>query len=85
MEKCSRRTYGLRVNVDKTKRYGCISHICSLKEKLEFKKGDNVLQEVEKFCYLGDLTSCYGGASKAVRTRTCSEWEKFRDLKGVVV
>ena len=84
MEKCSRGIYGQRVNVAKTRRYGCISDNCSVKEKLEFKEGENVLQEVEKFCYLGDLTSCYGGASKAVRTRICSEWKKFRELKCVV-
>ena len=31
----------------------CLGHNCSM-EKLEFKRGEDVLGEVEKFCYLGD-------------------------------
>ena len=42
----------------------CLGHNCSVEEKLEFKKGEEVLEEVEKFCYLGDLISCHGGASR---------------------
>ena len=40
---------------------------------------------MEKFCYLGDLTRCHGGASKAVITRIGNVWKKFRKLSGVVV
>ena len=32
------------------------------------KKGEDVLEELEKFCYLGDMISCYGGTSKVVST-----------------
>ena len=38
-------------------------HNCSVEEKLEFKRGEDVLEEAEKFCYLGNMNSCYGGAS----------------------
>ena len=38
----------------------CLGHICSV-EKLEFKRDNNVLEEVEKFSYLDDMISCYGG------------------------
>ena len=38
-------------------------------EKLEFKRGEDVLERVEKFFYLGDMISCYGGASEAVSAR----------------
>ena len=31
---------------------------CSVEEKFEFKKGEDVLEEVVKFCYLGDMISC---------------------------
>ena len=34
-----------------------------------FTRGENVLEEVEKFCYLGDMISFYGGASEAVSAR----------------
>ena len=44
-----------------------------------------VLGEKEKFCYLGDMISCYGGASEAVSTRIGSAWKKFRELSGVSV
>ena len=44
----------------------CLGHSCSVEEKLEFKRDEDVLQEVGKFCYLGDMISCYGGASEAV-------------------
>ena len=37
---------------------------CSVELKLEFKKGEYVSEEMQKFCYLGDLISCYGGKSK---------------------
>ena len=42
----------------------CLCHNCSVDEKLEFKRGEDVLEEVEKFCYLGDMISCYGGAPR---------------------
>ena len=47
----------------------CLGHNCSVEEKLEFKRGEDVLEEMEKFCYLGDMIGCYGGASEAVSAR----------------
>ena len=47
----------------------CLGDNCLVEEKLEFKRGEDVLEEVEKFCYLGDMISCYGGASEAVSAR----------------
>ena len=44
-------------------RLGCN---CSVEEKLEFERGEDVLEEKEKFSYLNDIFSCHGGASKAV-------------------
>ena len=46
--------------------------------------GEDVLEEVEKFCYLGDVISCYGGACEAVSARISSAWKKFRELSGVL-
>ena len=54
-------------------------------EKLEFKRGEDVLEEVEKFCYLGDMISCYSGASEAVSAIIGSVWKKFRELSCVLV
>ena len=63
----------------------CLCHDCSVVEKLEFKTGEDVLEELEKFCYLGDMISCFGGASEAVSARIGSAWKKFRELSGVLV
>ena len=40
---------------------------------------------MEKFCYLGDLISCYGGASETVSARIGSACKKFREFSGVLV
>ena len=62
----------------------CLGHNCLLEEKLEFKRGEDVLKE-EKFCYLGNMTSCYGGASEALSARIGSVRKKFRELSGMLV
>ena len=63
----------------------CLGHNCSVEEKLEFKRGEDVLEEVETFCYLGNMISCYGGASEAVSAKIGSAWKKFKELSGVLV
>ena len=60
----------------------CLRHNCSVVEKPEFKTGEDVLEEVEKFCYLGDMISCFGGAKEGARIG--SAWKKFRELSGVL-
>ena len=60
----------------------CLGPNCTVEEKLEFKRGEDMLEEVEKFCYLGDVISCYGGAFDA---RIGSAWKKFKELSGVLV
>ena len=62
----------------------CLGHNCSV-EKLEFKRGEYVLEEVEKFCYLGDMVSCYSGAAEAASACIGIAWKKFRELSGVLV
>lgn len=39
-----------------------------MEEKLEFKSGENVLEGVEKCCFLSEMISCYGGVSEVVST-----------------
>ena len=62
----------------------CLGHNCSVEVKLEFKRGGNVLEEVEKFCYLGDMISCYGGASDSVSARIGSAFEEVQGVKWCV-
>ena len=63
----------------------CLGHNFSVEEKLELKRSEDVLEDVEKFCYLGDMISCYGEASEAVSARISNLWKKFRELSGVLV
>ena len=62
-----------------------LCHNCSVVEKLEFKTGEDVLEDMGKFCYLGVMISYFGGASEAVNARIGSAWKKFRELRGVLV
>ena len=62
----------------------CLGHNGLVQAKLEFKRED-VLEEVEQFCYLGDIISFYGGASEAVSARIHRAWKKFRELSGVLL
>ena len=61
-------------------RVGCNSIQCT-----KCQRWEDVLKKVEKFCYLGDMICCYGGASEAVSARICSAWKKFMELSGVLV
>ena len=54
----------------------CLTYNCPVKKNKGFKRGEEVLEEVEKFCYLGDMFSSYGGASEAVNVRIGSEKKK---------
>ena len=61
----------------------CLGQNCLVGEKLEFKKGEDVLQEGEKFCYLGDMINYYGEASEAASARIGSAWKNLRKLSRV--
>ena len=61
----------------------CLGHNYSTEEMLQFKRGEDVLEEVEKFCYMSDMIS-YGGASKAMNARIGSAW-MFSELSGVLI
>ena len=62
----------------------CLSHNCSVEEKLEFKRGEDLLEEMD-FFYLVDMISSYGVASEVVSARIGSAWKKVRVLSGVLV
>ena len=63
----------------------CLGDNCSVEENLEFKMTEDVLEEVEKFCYLDNMICCYGGASEVVSARIGTAWKKFRELSGALV
>jgi Reverse transcriptase (RNA-dependent DNA polymerase) len=56
-----------------------------LVEDKELALGDaGNLQCVDKFCYLGDMLGCGGGAGDAVRYRVRCAWGKFRELAPIL-
>ena len=46
----------------------------------EFMVGDESVDVVDSFCYLGDTLCAGGGCSRAVTTRVRCAWGKFREL-----
>ena len=42
--------------------------------------GDEKLEVVDAFCYLGDMSDQTGGCFKAITARIDSAWKNFRDL-----
>ena len=57
------------------------SVVTDVEEKTQFvlSSGD-VLECVDKFCYLGDMIGKGGGVVEAVRNRVRCAWSKFREL-----
>ena len=47
----------------------CLNQNCSAEENFEIKRIEDVSEEVEKFFYLSDIISCYGGVSEAVSAK----------------
>ena len=47
---------------------------------VEFRLGDDVLDIVNDFCYLGDTICAGGGCERAIVTRVRCAWSKFREL-----
>ena len=38
------------------------------------------IEEVQKFCYLGDVLDCEAGVKRAVRARVSAAWKEWRDM-----
>mgnify|MGYP001792562561 FL=1 len=47
--------------------------------------GEDSLEIVDSFCYLGDVISCRGGVESAVRDRISCAWSKWRELASLLV
>ena len=45
---------------------------------------DGTIEEVNQFCYLGDVLDGSGGAERAVRSRVAAAWGKWRDLSSLL-
>ena len=49
-------------------------------EEIVVECGDQILEVVDRFCYLGDTIGSRGGACDSVTARIRSGWNKFREL-----
>ena len=46
--------------------------------------GDDKIECVQKFCYLGDMLGAEGGVEAAVRNRVRCAWGKFHELAPIL-
>ena len=51
----------------------------------QFTVGEESLEVVDSFCYLGDTVCAGGGCSRAITTRARCAWGKFRELLPLLV
>ena len=66
-------------------RYLCLQGVSgSVKEKVELKRGEYILEEVKKICCHGYMLSSYGVSSETVNARIGRGRKTFRELGGVL-
>ncbi len=46
---------------------------------------EGVLEEVQQFCYLGDVLDCEAGVERAVRARVADAWRRWREVANLLV
>ena len=71
---------------------GIVNYICKRcggdgdeeDDESSVKLGNDVIDVVSKFCYLGDMLERNGDAQSAVTARIRAGWKKFKELSGVL-
>ncbi len=43
------------------------------------------LEEIQQFCYLGDVLDCEAGVERAVRAKVASAWGRWREISSLLV
>ena len=43
------------------------------------------IEEVDEFCYLGNVLDCEAGVEKAVRARVAAAWTKWREMASLLI
>ena len=83
--KCS----GLKGRLKDNSGFRCAMCIAGQQDKVSDKRelvleGENTLEVVDRFCYLGDVIGARGGAEEASRARIRCAWAKFRELAPIL-
>ena len=83
---CHRRCSGLRNlrNVEEFRCPACVRRGVDVRDEEE-EVGELELEEVQQFCYLGDMLDCEGGVERAVRARVSAAWQKWREIASLLV
>ena len=42
------------------------------------------IEEVQEFCYLGNVLDCKAGVERAVRAKVSAAWKKWRDIASLL-
>ena len=63
--------------------YACVKGGVPLPQRLEV--GEDSLEIVDNFRYVGDVISCEGGVESAVMGKISCAWSKWRELAGLLV
>ena len=85
---CHKRCSGL-VNINRAVNFCCTAcvrrraGIAAIDESIVVEEG--TVEEVGKFCYLGDMLDSEGGVERAVRMRVSTAWRKWREIAGLLV
>lgn len=83
---CHQRCSGLK-KVRGVKDFQCPS--CKKGKKLEEGARDLItrggrIEEVDEFCYLGNVFDCEAGLERAVRARVAAAWKKWREMASLL-
>ncbi len=74
----------------------CMSEMCQGEEEKGVDGGDDAedarlvvdggeLEEVQQFCYLGDVLDCEAGVERAVRARVAAAWRRWREISNLLI
>lgn len=84
---CHRRCTGLR-NLRGMQNFICPT--CRMGQRNQENDRENLvvdggeLEEVEQFCYLGDMIDCEAGVERTVRMRVAAAWSKWREMSSLL-
>ena len=62
----------------------CRGNLIEVNQEEKVKLGNNEVEIVKEFCYLGDILETEGGVEAAVTARVRAWWRKFKEISGML-